>query len=321
MRRYIIRRILQGVVLLFFISILMFVLLHLIPGGPISGFIPKNLTAVDRERLIHQYGLDQPLPVQYIDWLTSVLHGNLGVSIANLQPVTTDIGTAYPKSIELFLAALLFAGIVAIPGGVLSAVKQYSVTDYSFTFLAYLGIAMPNFWFALLLQQTFGVHLHLLPIFSNQSYNTAGFSAFDYLEDYAVHLVLPMIVLAIQIIAEWSRYLRSSMLDTIKQDYVRTARAKGLGPGQVFFKHALRNALLPLITVVAIDFSGIAGGAVVTESIFSWGGVGQLFFNSLGSHDYPILLALLMIGATAVVVFNLIADILYGVADPRIRYS
>ena len=321
MRRYVIRRILQGVLLLFFISILVFVLLHLIPGGPQQVFLAPRMTAAEKANLIHQYGLDQPLPVQYIRWLTQALQGNFGTSTNNLQPVTSDIVARFPKTLELFLTALLFSLVVAVFGGVLSAVKQYSLTDYSFTFLAYLGIAMPNFWFALILQQAFGVHLHLLPVFGQQSYNTAGFSTLDYLEDYAVHLILPATVLSIQIIASWSRYLRSSMLDTIKQDYIRTAKAKGLSPRVVFFKHALRNALLPLITVVAIDFAGIAAGAVVTEALFAWGGIGNLFVDSLNFRDYPILLALLLMSATAVITFNLIADILYGVADPRIRYS
>ena len=321
MRRYIIRRLLQAVLILFILSIAMFLMIHAIPGGPERVFLAPRETLAERQAIIRNYGLDQPLPVQYIRWLTGVLHGDLGTSFADFQPVSSDILSRFPATLELFAAALGFALVVALLFGVLSAVRQYSITDYSITIFAYLGISMPVFWFALILQLFFGVGLHWLPVFGQYSAYRDGFSPLDYFLDYLVHLILPTIVLSLLFIANWSRYLRSSMLDTVKQDYVRTARAKGLSSTTVFFRHALRNALIPFITVVAIDFGGIAGGAVITETIFAWPGVGYLFYNALTDRDYPILLAMLMIGAASVITFNLIADVLYGVVDPRIRYS
>ncbi len=321
MRRYIIRRLLQAVLILFILSIAMFLMIHAIPGGPERVFLAPRETLAERQAIIRNYGLDQPLPVQYLRWLTGVLHGDLGTSFADFQPVSSDILSRFPATLELFAAALGFALVVALLFGVLSAVRQYSITDYSITIFAYLGISMPVFWFALILQLFFGVGLHWLPVFGQYSAYRDGFSPLDYFLDYLVHLILPTIVLSLLFIANWSRYLRSSMLDTVKQDYVRTARAKGLSSTTVFFRHALRNALIPFITVVAIDFGGIAGGAVITETIFAWPGVGYLFYNALTDRDYPILLAMLMIGAASVITFNLIADVLYGVVDPRIRYS
>jgi peptide/nickel transport system permease protein len=321
MRRYVIRRLLQAVLLLFVLSIGLFLLIHAIPGGPERVFFAPHMSLAQRQALVHKYGLDRPLYEQYLSWLSGVLRGDLGTSITDLQPVSSDIFSRVPATLELFTAALSFALVVAIIFGVVAAVRQYSVTDYTLTTFAYFGISMPIFWFGLILQQIFGVRLHLLPIFGRTSSDTTGFGAFDTLTDYAVHLILPMLVLSLLFIAGWSRYLRSSMLDTVKQDYIRTARAKGLSSRSVFFRHALRNALIPFVTVVAIDFGGIASGAVITETVFAWPGIGLLFLDALNDRNYPVLLAMLLIGATSVITFNLIADILYGVIDPRIRYS
>ncbi len=321
MRRYIIRRLLQAVLLLFLLSIGLFALIHLVPGGPERVFLAPHETQAERQAIIHAYGLDQPLPVQYIRWLGGILHGDFGVSFSDFQPVSSDIGARLPATFELFGAALSQALIVAILFGVISAVRQYSLTDYVLTTFSYLGLSMPVFWFALILQQIFGVDLHALPIFGRQAPDTTGFSSVDYFVDYFLHLVLPAIVLSLLFVAGWSRYLRSSMLDTVKQDYIRTARSKGLSYTTIFFRHALRNALIPFVTVVAIDFGGIASGAVVTETVFAWPGVGYFFFDALNDRNYPVLLALLLLAAASVILFNLIADVLYGVIDPRIRYS
>ncbi len=321
MRRYLIRRLLQTILLLFILSVVLFSLLHAIPGGPVRALIGPRATKEQIASITHDLGLDQPLYIQYWNWITNILHGNLGTSFASGLPVSFEIGTRVGNTLELFLAAMAFAMIVAILLGVLSAVRQYSIMDYSATIFAYFGIAMPIFWFALVLQQIFGVKLGVLPIFGQQSLNTTGFSPLDNFEDHLVHLILPMITLSLLFIAGWSRYLRSSMLDVVKQDYVRTARAKGLSPRVVFFKHALRNALIPFITVVAIDFGGIASGAAVTETVYSWPGLGSRFLDALSDRDYPVLLAMLLISAASVILFNLIADLLYAVVDPRIRYS
>lgn len=330
MRRYVIRRLLQAVLLLFMLSIVLFLLIHAIPGGPDRVFLAPRMTPAQRLAIRVKFGLDQPLYVQYFKWLGGLLHGDLGTSISDNQPVVSDVFARFPATIELFVSALGFALVIAILFGVIAAVRQYSITDYTLTTFSYFGISMPIFWFGFVLQEIFGVALLPFfyntfglrwPIFGRVDPDTSGFTTGQYLSSYLIHLILPTIVLSLLFIAGWSRYLRSSMLDTVKQDYVRTARAKGLSSRAVFFRHALRNALLPFVTVVAIDFGGIASGAVITETVFAWPGVGLLFLDSLDDRNYPVLLAMLLIGATSVIVFNLIADVLYGVIDPRIRYT
>jgi peptide/nickel transport system permease protein len=321
MRRYVIRRLIQAVFILFMLSIVIFALIHAIPGGPTRVFLAPHQTAQARAALIHKFGLDQPLPIQYLNWLKAALRGDFGTSFTDNQSVASDIASRVPATLELFAAALALALVISIIFGVVAAARQYSIVDYSLTIVSYLGISMPVFWFALILQQIFGVQLHLLPVFGQNTANATGFTALDNVEDYLIHLILPTIVLSILFISSWSRYLRSSMLDTVKQDYIRTARSKGLSSRSVFFRHALRNALIPFITVVAIDFGAIAGGAVITETVFAWPGMGYFFYDALTSLDYPVLIAMLLLAAVSVIFFNLVADVLYGVVDPRIRYS
>ncbi len=321
MRRYLIRRLIQAVVMLFVMSVIFFLLIHAIPGGPDRVLFNPKLPPAVRIQLRHQFGLDQPLYVQYVNWITQVLHGNFGTSFVDNQPVMSDIGARVPATLELFIVGMSFALIVAIVLGVFSAVRQYSLTDYLVTVLAYFGISMPVFFFGLVLQEIFAVKLGWFPDLGRASVDQSGFTALEIFEDYAVHLVLPVLMFSLLFIAVWSRYLRSSMLDVVKQDYIRTARAKGLSSRVVFFRHGLRNALIPLITQVAIDFGGIAAGAVITEGIFAWPGLGQLFLSSLTDRDSPVILAMLIFITASVIAANLIADILYGVVDPRIRYS
>lgn len=321
MRRYVVRRLLQAVLILFILSIALFALIHAIPGGPERVFLAPHQTEAARQALIHKYGLDKSVPQQYLTWLGGLLRGDLGTSFTDNQPVASDIASRFPATFELFVAALGFALIVSIIFGVVAAVRQYSLTDYVLTILSYIGISLPIFWFALIVQQVFGVQLQMLPIFGQQSPDTTGFTPVDHIADFGVHLLLPAFVLSILFIAGWTRYLRSSMLDTVKQDYIRTARSKGLSSVRIFFRHALRNALIPFITVVAIDFGGITSGALITETIFAWPGIGYFFYDALNDRDYPVLIALLLLAAVGVITFNLIADILYAVVDPRIRYS
>jgi peptide/nickel transport system permease protein len=320
MGRYIIRRILQAIPLLILVSIFMFTLIHLMPGGPEEVLFSPRMTAAARAAMRVRFGLDKPVPIQYLVWLKNALTGDFGNSFATGVPVLTVIAQRFSATLELFVCALLLALILAILLGVLSGVRQGTVTDYALTTIAYFGISMPIFLFGLLGQYIFGVVLHWLP---TSGMNTLGYNLdpFDALVDNIQHLILPMLVLSITFIAAWSRYMRSSMIEVVKQDYMRTARAKGVGPVAVLFRHALRNALIPLVTVVAIDFGSVAGGATITEGIFSWPGMGLLFFQSLDARDYPVLLAMLVLGAIFVVAFNLIADILYAALDPRIRYS
>ncbi len=321
MGRYIIRRVLQAIPLLFFLTIFVFALIHLLPGGPEAVLFNPHITAEARANLRASLGLDNPLPVQYIKWLTSALTGNFGFSFNTNEAVSTVIGRAFPLTLQLFGAALVIALFIAILLGVISGVRQGTITDYSLTVLAYAGIAAPVFLIGLIFQDIFGVALHWFPTSGTETASATFTNSFAATLDHLWYLVLPMSVLSIAFIAGWSRYLRSSMIETVKQDYMRTARAKGVGPVRLLFRHALRNALIPLVTVVALDFGSIAGGAAITEGVFQWHGMGLLFLDSLDRRDYPVLLAMLMIGAVFVITFNLIADILYGVLDPRIRYA
>jgi len=298
----------------------MFGLIHLLPGGPEAVLFNPHLTAAGRANLRASLGLDDPIPVQYIKWLTSALTGNFGSSFNTKEPVSVIIARRFPPTIELFACALTLALILAILLGVISAVRQGTLTDYTLTVISYFGIAMPVFLLGLFAQDIFGVGLRWLPTSGTA---TLGYtlSPFDAFIDHLQHLILPMLVLAVAFIAGWSRYMRSSMIEVVKQDYMRTARAKGVAPATALIRHALRNAVIPLITIVALDFGAIAGGATITEGVFAWPGMGLLFIDSLDRRDYPVLLAMLMIGAVFVIAFNLIADILYAVMDPRIRYS
>lgn len=323
MFRYLIRRLLQSVLMLFLMSIAFFTLLHLMPGGPAQAIGANNprITFQARQAIAHRYGLDQPVPLQYLQWLWNALHLDFGNSFETSRPVITEIAFRLPNTLELLLTSFALALAVALVLGILAAVKQYSLTDYTITVLSYAGISMPVFWFGLILQEIFGVALHWLPVYGISSPDTTGFSQTDLIIDRLTHLILPAIMLAMLSIAVWSRYLRSSMLDVVKQDYIRTAKAKGLSSRAVFVRHALRNALIPLVTVVALSFGGIVGGAVITEQVFAWPGMGSLFFFALGLPDYPILMGFLILSTASVIFFNLVADILYAVIDPRIRYS
>ena len=320
MGRFIIRRLLQALLLLALLSVGMFALIHLLPGGPEQVIFNPRLDAAGRAALRARFGLDQPPYIQYFKWLGNALIGNFGFSFADNQPVSNVLVERFPATLELFSTSLALALIIAIVLGVLSAVRQGSVTDYTLTTLSYFGISMPIFLFGLFSQDIFGVYLHWLPTSGTATLGYT-FDAFNAFLDHLQHLILPMIVLSITFIAGWSRYMRSSMIEVVKQDYMRTARAKGVAPVPLLVRHALRNAIIPLVTVVALDFGQVAGGAAITEGIFAWHGMGLLFIDSLDTRDYPVLLAILMIGGVFVVVFNLLADILYAVIDPRIRYS
>lgn len=320
MGRYIARRLLQALLLLFLLSIGMFALIHLLPGGPEQVIFNPRLSAAGRAALRARFGLDDPIYIQYFKWLGNALVGNFGFSFVDNQPVSNVITDRFPATIELFSTSLALALVVAIIIGVVSAITQRSVTDYTLTTLSYFGISMPIFLFGLLAQDLFGVYLHWLPTSGSQTFGYVFDPVSGFL-DHLYHLILPMLVLSITFVAGWSRYMRASTIEVVKQDYIRTARAKGVAPVPLLVRHALRNSVIPLITVVAIDFGAVAGGAAITEGIFAWHGMGLLFIDSLGSRDYPVLLAMLMIGAVFVIVFNLIADILYAVMDPRIRYA
>ncbi|MBO0777389.1 MAG: ABC transporter permease [Ktedonobacteraceae bacterium] len=320
MGRYILRRVLQAIPLLLLLSIGMFLLIHALPGGPEQVIFNPRLSDAGRAALRARFGLDQPLPVQYLRWLLNSLTGDFGYSYLNNQPVGGIIAQRFPATLTLFIVAFALALVTAIFFGVVSALRQNSVIDYTLTTLAYFGVAMPAFILGLLLQDLFGVQMHMLPVSGTETLGLS-FDFYNTVLDRFLHMILPTLTLSVLFMAGWSRYMRASTIEVVKQDYMRTARAKGVSSAAMLWRHAIRNAAIPLITVVAIDFGSVAAGATITEGIFAWPGMGQLFLNSLTSRDYPVLLATLMLSGTAVVLFNLIADVLYGVMDPRIRYS
>lgn len=313
---YLTRRILSSIPLLLGVSIILYAVLHLAPGGPTDVYAdnpsvsPEALKNLERE-----LGLDQPVPIQYLRWLQALLKGEWGYSIRSGRPVTADISERVGPTLALGGTAFALALLVALPLGILSALRRYSAVDYTFTFLSFLGISMPIFWLALMLQALFAINLRLLP---SAGLETIGDGSFV---DRLRHLILPASILAVANIASWGRFVRSSMLDVLGLDYIRTARAKGLSERVVTYRHALRNALVPVVTVIALDFAAILSGAVITETIFAWPGMGRLFIEAMNGRDYPVLMALLMIGSFALIVTNILTDLVYSLIDPRIRYE
>jgi len=320
---YIARRVLYSIPVLIIASFLVF-------WGIRTTYDPtaKYRTSKDAARIIAQkrkeLGLDKPILVQWWTWFTNFLHGNLGVSDRTNDNVWSMLTHALWPSLQLMFWGTMFALVIAIGVGVYSAVKQYSFGDYAFTGISYIGIAMPTFLFGLLaiaLLVTLPVtKFHLSePIFYSVGLHSQGESGFNL--DYIRHLALPVLTLTVQSVAVWSRFQRASMLDVLNADYVRTARAKGVPRRKVIFRHAFRNALIPLVTVVALDSAFLVGGLVITEQIFSISGMGRLFLDSLSFGDAPVLLGWFLIVAIFVIVFNLVADLMYGVLDPRIRVA
>ena len=317
MNHWVVRRVLQVVPLLAGITIVLFAVIRAAPGGPEGAllesgrFIDPEAIESYRERL----GLDQPLPVQYVRWLTAALRGDLGMSFSTTRPVAGMILERLPATLELMATAFLLAAVLAFALGVFSAVRQYSVFDHLATGLSFAGIALPVFWLALILQLVFAVKLGWLPVAGT---GTIGASSFG---DHLAHLVLPATVLSVRYVAGWSRYLRGSMVDVLRADYIRTARAKGLRERTVIGRHALRNAVIPTVSVMALNLADLFSGAVITETIFAWPGIGRLFVQAMFARDYPLLMGILLLGSVMVIVFNLIADIVYCVLDPRIRHA
>jgi peptide/nickel transport system permease protein len=324
MVNYILRRLLQAIPLLLLISIIIFAMLRLAPGGPLARFEnDPTISAADLNRIRQQMGLDEPLPVQYGKWLSAVLQGDMGESYVSHQPVTEMIVDRLPKTLRLMSVAFVTTLLIAIPVGVIAAVKKYSWFDHIVTTIAFAGQSVPIFWFGLILILIFYVKLEN-PWTGGPLFPAGGLNSLDKEGDFwdAVwHLVLPVTMLSLAWVSWYTRFLRSSMLEVIHQDYVRTARAKGLSEFWVISRHALANALIPLVTLVALDMPALFAGAVFTETIFSWPGMGRLFYQSALRRDYPVLMAVIMMTAVLIVLSNLIADIIYGYLDPRIRYE
>jgi len=319
---YLLRRFAGLIPLLIGISFVSFIVIHLAPGSPVDMVTDLNpkADAQARARLEHAYGLDQPYHVQYWRWLKRIATGDFGRSFASdRRPVIDKILEALPITLLLNALSLSLILAIGIPIGVFSATHQYSLADRITTVFVFLGFALPTFWFALLCMLFFGVQLGWLPISGLHSldYDTLGLGGriFDRLS----HLVLPVGVSAITGLAGISRYMRSSMLEVVRQDYVTTARAKGLPESAVIYRHAFRNALLPVVTILGLSLPSLIGGSVIFETIFAIPGMGRLFYDSVLSRDYPVVMGILIIGAILTLVGNLLADLSYAIADPRLR--
>lgn len=303
------------------ITLITFAVVHLAPGGPVEVQTEMQLkaSAQARENLKKLYGLDKPLHVQYLDWLRRFVLLDFGKSFVDGREVIRKIGERIPVTLAINILSLLLILSVAVPVGVLSATRRYSLFDKISTVFVFVGFSTPAFWLALLLMILFGVNLGLLPISGIQSIDVSEMSAADRVLDWLRHLILPVGVSAFGGIAGLSRYSRSSMLEVIRQDYVRTARAKGLPESAVIYRHALRNALLPIVTILGLSVPGLIGGGVIFETIFAIPGMGQLFYASAMARDYPTIMGILVIGAVLTLIGNLIADLSYALVDPRIR--
>ena len=313
MNAFVVRRLLGAIPLLLGVSILSFIFMQLAPGGP-DTLIAKN-GRMSQEQLAairRNYGLDDPAHVQLWNWISNLFQGDLGISFTQQRPVRDIILEVFPNTVYLMAVALLISFTVAVTFGIGAAINQYGWFDNVTSFLAYFGLSMPVFWIGLMLQIVFAVKLGWLPSAGMHDARESGFT------DLVRHMILPSVTLAVGSVGSWSRYLRSSTLEVLGQDYVRTARAKGLRERVVMIRHVLRNAMIPFLTVVAIDIPLYLTGAVLTETVYSWPGMGRLFFDSLTKRDYPILMGVLLLGAFLIVIGNLIADVLYAVLDPRI---
>ncbi|HUG17269.1 MAG TPA: ABC transporter permease [Thermomicrobiales bacterium] len=326
MTAFIIRRLLWMIPLLLGVSVICFGMLKRAPGDQVTVLLAQSrasgevLTTQDREDLQRLYGLDRPVYVQYYDWLKLTAQGNLGYSTRMRQPVTEVIGSRLWNTLKLTGVALVLTLTIALPLGVLSAVRQYSKLDYSLTLFNFIGISIPQFWLGLMLVYLFAVHLGWFPTTGMRNPQTEP-GMWNALSDQLRHMVLPVVSITIVGIAGYMRFQRASMLEVIRQDYIRTARAKGLSENKVIFKHAWRNALMPIITLLGYVFVILVEGSVVIENIFSWPGLGQLAVTSLQQRDYPVMMGIVLLSATLILLGTLLSDIIYAIVDPRVRYD
>lgn len=313
---YILRRILIGIPVLWGVTVINFVIINLAPGSPADLYLTPTSTPGDVARMRHELGLDQPIWIRYLKWLGQLLHGDLGFSLQSRIPVTQLLGERILPTLTLMGTSLIVAYLVAIPIGIFVARRKNTFADYGVVGMSFLGISVPHFFLGLVIIYIFAVKTGWFPTGNIMTLGGTGS-----LVDRVEHLVLPTAVLATAISANMVRYVRSSMIDVFDADYIRTARAKGLGERKITNKHALRNALTPIVTVVGVDLSVLLGGAIVTEQIFQWQGIGLLTIQAIQGRDYSVLMAINLIAALSVFIANLLTDIAYGIVDPRVKYS
>lgn len=346
MSSFILRRLAQTLLLLFLLSIVLFALVNLAPGGPLVGLGQNRRVRPEQlEIMRRQFGLDQPLPTQYLVWLVGndwmkidsdgdglpdqsglrrgVLRGDFGISYNSRQPVLVEISQRLPNTIYLMGITILVAILIAIPIGIISATRQYSRVDIALTTFSFAGQALPEFWLGLVLIIVFYSWLRN-PLTGDSLFPAGGMYSLETtfsISDRIWHLVLPVATGALGWVSWYSRFVRASLLDVIHADYLRTARAKGLPEKLVLYKHALRTALVPLVTMLALDLPTIFSGAIFVELLFAWPGMGRLYYQAAAARDYPVLMAVLMIGAAFIILSNLLADVVYAYLDPRVRYE
>lgn len=313
MKEYIVRRIVFALLVMWAVATLVFFMMRAIPGDPVQAFVgfegdPEAVAHIKRT-----LGLDQPLPVQYVKWLAALARGDLGFSIWNRQPVTSQLKEALPRTISIALLSFLIAVGIALPAGVVSAVWRYSPADHALSVVAFLGLAMPDFWVGIVLIIAFAVQLHWLPAFGYEPISTGMWP-------WLSHLILPAIATGTSFSAILARMTRSALLEVMREDYVRTARAKGLAEGAVVLRHALRNSLIPVLTVMGIAFALLLAGAVIAENVFAIRGVGRLLIEAILNRDFPIVQGTILVIALIFVFMNLVVDILYALVNPKIRY-
>jgi peptide/nickel transport system permease protein len=302
------------------ISMIIFGLIHSTPGDPYITMLDPNITEADREAMLNSIGYYDPLPVKYIKWIGRAIKGDLGYSIRYKEPVADVISRRIGNTLLLSVTALVLSVLIAVPLGIVSATKQYSVFDYVATILALIGLSIPAFFFALGLIKVLAFDLGIFPI-SGIETTGANYTGMKRVLDVLHHMALPIIVLTFVQTASLMRYTRSSMLEVIQQDYIRTAKAKGLSERVVIYKHALRNAMISIVTLISLSLGGLLSGAVLTETVFVWPGMGTLVYQAILNRDYPLVMAGTMLLALCVLFANLLADIMYAVVDPRIRYE
>lgn len=320
MTRYLIQRILVSIPVFIGVTALVFALYALSPGDPVIGILgAENMTRMTSEQIEqvrHQYGFDKPWYVRYVHWLGDAVQGDLGYPIKGRGTVVENLKERLPPTLLLMGTAFLLALLVGVPMGMLMALKQYSWLDYLMTLVAFVNLSVPAFFLGLSLIYVFSLKLDVLPTYGMQTIG-ADFSIVDRLR----HLVMPSFILAVFYAGVWARYTRASMLEVMRSDYVTVARAKGLRESAVVIRHIFRNALLPLITIISVSLPQLLGGAIIVETIFQWPGMGMLGYQATLTRDYPILMGILLISAAAILLSNLIADMAYALADPRVRYD
>lgn len=321
MTQYLIRRLVAMIPMLLGVTFLSFLIMNFAPGDPTTIYLDptKPFSQEEIDMIKKELGLDQPLMVRYIKWLGRTLKGDLGYSYVSRRPVIKEIAERLPNTILLAVTTMIISFVVGSLVGVYTALNQYKLSDYVVTVLAFLGLSTPGFWLALMLILVFAGYLKWLPSVGMMSINV-GPGFFERLWDLAKHMIMPVMVSCASGIASWARYQRSSMLEVIRQDYIRTARAKGLTEKVVIGRHAVRNAAIPVITILGMSIPGLIGGSALIEQIFAWPGMGRLGINAIFSRDYPVIMAVNLMTSILVMLGNLTADVLYAVVDPRIRY-